>query len=139
MFTKILVASDGSDGSKRAMKAAIDMAAKYEADLEVISIIEKLPKFATSISEARMIEEREREHFEQIHRSAQIAAARERLDLASRIVVGHEVATLVEHARAGRFDLLVVGRQGNSSIGGVRTGATARALAEEAPCALLMV
>lgn len=117
MFGKILVGSDGSSGAKNAVKIAIDLAAKYESKLAIISIIEGRPKFATSISEAKMIEEREREHFEEIHHAAQLQAAKRGGDLATTIVPGHEITTLVEYARKEQFDLLVIGKQGHSSKG----------------------
>jgi nucleotide-binding universal stress UspA family protein len=38
MFKKILVANDGSDGAKKALNVAIDMAQKYNAELHSISV-----------------------------------------------------------------------------------------------------
>jgi nucleotide-binding universal stress UspA family protein len=139
MFRKILVGSDGSDGARRAQKVAIDLAAKYESAIEIISIIEGRPKFATSISEAKMMEEREREHFEEVHRHAQLEAAKHGVDLKSTIRPGHEVMTLIDYARKEKVDLLVVGSHGHSTKGKPRTGSTARALAEESPCPILLV
>jgi nucleotide-binding universal stress UspA family protein len=139
MFRKIMVGSDGSDSARRALKAALDLAAKYESSIEVISIIERRPKFATSISEAKMVEEREREHFEEVHRAAQLEAAKHGVDLSSRIVPGHEVTTLIDHARKEKIDLIVIGHRGHSTRGRARTGTTARALAEESPCPILIV
>jgi nucleotide-binding universal stress UspA family protein len=137
-FKKILVASDGSEGARRAFKLAVDLASKYESKIELISVLEGSPKFATSISEAKMMEERQREHFEDIHNAAQIEAARAGVDLTSKIMPGHEVLTLVEYARKQKHDLLVVGIHGHSTQGTARTGATARAIVEESPCAVLL-
>jgi nucleotide-binding universal stress UspA family protein len=139
MFKKILIATDGSDGAKRARTAALNLAAKCEAEAHLISIITGLPKFASSVSEVRMIEERERERLAAIHHSAEVDAARRGLELHTKILRGHEVNTIVEYIQKGGFDLLAFGHQGLSSKGRQRIGSTARALAEEAPCTVMMV
>jgi nucleotide-binding universal stress UspA family protein len=137
-FKKILVATDGSEGARRAFKVAVDLAAKYGSKLELISVLEGSPKFATSISEAKMMEERQREHFEDIHHTPLVEAAKAGVDLSSKILPGHEVMTLVEYAKKQKHDLLVVGIHGHSTQGTGRTGATARAIVEESPCAVLL-
>jgi nucleotide-binding universal stress UspA family protein len=139
MFKKILIATDGSDGAKRARTAALDLAAKCEAEVHLISIISGLPKYASSVSEVKMIEERERERLAAVHHSAELEAARRGLELHTKILRGHEVNTIVEYVQKGGFDLLAFGHQGHSSKGKTRLGSTARALAEDAPCTVMMV
>jgi nucleotide-binding universal stress UspA family protein len=39
MFRKILIANDGSEGAKKALITAIDLAKLYEAELHSISIV----------------------------------------------------------------------------------------------------
>jgi nucleotide-binding universal stress UspA family protein len=139
MFKKILIATDGSDVAKRARTAALDIAAKCGAEVHLISIIEGLPKYASTVSEVKMIEERERERLAAVHHSAEVEAARRGLELHSKILRGHEVNTIVEYIQKGGFDLLAFGYHGLSSKGKTRLGATARALVEEAPCSVMMI
>ncbi len=86
-----------------------------------------------------MIEERERERLAAVHHSAEVEAARRRLELHSKILRWHEVNTIVEYIQKGGFDLLAFGYHGLSSKGKTRLGATARALVEDAPCSVMMV
>lgn len=51
MFKKILIANDGSEGAKHALKIAIDLAKKYNADLHSISVQEGMPHYAATIGE----------------------------------------------------------------------------------------
>lgn len=49
MFKKILIANDGSEGSKKALKVAIDLAKKDNAELHSISVEEGVPHYAATI------------------------------------------------------------------------------------------
>ena len=51
MFKKILVGYDGSDGAKKALKAGIDIAKHYGAELHSISVEEDLPHYAATVGE----------------------------------------------------------------------------------------
>ena len=44
MFSKILIANDGSEGAARALSAAIKLAKQHDAELHMISV-EELPQF----------------------------------------------------------------------------------------------
>jgi nucleotide-binding universal stress UspA family protein len=77
MFQKILVAYDGSEVSKRALDAAIDLAKKYGAYFEIISVIEDLPKYAASVGEVKEIQLEAQRHYHQPQQEA-IARASEK-------------------------------------------------------------
>ena len=139
MFAKILVGIDGSSSAERALKGAINLAARYKATLDAISIVEKMPRFASSISEAKMVQDRETEYFEDIHRKAHLEAAKCSVEFKGNIMPGHEVTTMLDFARTNKFDLLIIGKQGLSTKGTKRAGTTARALAEDAPCPILII
>lgn len=51
MFKKILIANDGSAGARLALKVAIDLAKKYNAELHSISVEEGVPHYAATIGE----------------------------------------------------------------------------------------
>jgi nucleotide-binding universal stress UspA family protein len=51
MFEKILVAHDGSDGAWKAFDAALDLAARFRAGLQIISVEEDLPRYAETMTE----------------------------------------------------------------------------------------
>ena len=45
MFRKILVGNDGSEGARKALQMAIDLATHYDAELHEICIEEHLPHY----------------------------------------------------------------------------------------------
>lgn len=138
MFEKILIANDGSEGARRALGAAINLAKSYGADLHMISV-EELPRFAASIEE--VVEEKaEADHrFESVVTSALGQAKAQGVTLATHIVPGHAVSAIVEFIERERFDLLVVGFMGHSALYNRLIGSTTDRLVEHAPCAVLVV
>jgi hypothetical protein len=56
--------------------------------IHLISIIEGLSKYASSVSEVKMIEERERERLAAVHHAADVKAAHHSLELHSEILRG---------------------------------------------------
>jgi nucleotide-binding universal stress UspA family protein len=54
-------------------------------------------------------------------------------------VAGHEVKSIVDFARQGGFDLLVIGYTGHSRIYDHLWGGTSQNLARMAPCSVLVV
>ena len=51
MFTKIVVGNDGSEGAKKALRAAIALAKKFDADLHSVSIKERHAHFEETVGE----------------------------------------------------------------------------------------
>ena len=138
MFTKILVANDGSPGARRAVEIAADLAAGYGADLHSISVEEGLPHYAATIDEVDAVKEKENHYFEQVNREAQQVAAAHGALLEPHVMPGHEVETIIDFCREGGFDLLVVGFMGHSRIYERIWGSTSQTLTRLAPCSVLV-
>jgi len=77
MFKKILIANDGSEGAKKALKVAIDLAKKDNADLHSISVEEGVPHYAATIGEVEEFRKEANEFFKRINDDA-MAMARKR-------------------------------------------------------------
>jgi len=138
MFRKILVANDGSPGAFAALQAAIDLAAKYGAELHMIAV-EEIPYLAETIDEVEGEREEAAHRFAPIvERSRQLAAAHG-LSLETHVVPGHPVSTIVEFVRARGCDLLVVGFMGHTALYNRLIGSTTDRLVDHAPCAVLVV
>ncbi len=138
MFSRILIANDGSEGAARALAAAIKLAKEHEAELHMI-LVEEMPRFPASIDE--VLEERaEANHVCQATANrANTLARAEGIKLAPHVVIGHPVSAISEFVANGRFDLLVVGYMGHSELYNRLIGSTAIRLVEHAPCAVLVV
>lgn len=139
MFRKILVANDGSEGAKKAVQTAIDVARRYEAELHEISIEERLPHYAATVGEVIEAKQEASDYFRRVTGEAEQAAAAHGLRLTSHVMPGHEVETIVQFAKNHGFDLLVIGFMGHSKIFGRFWGSTSQNLAKHSPCTVLVV
>jgi nucleotide-binding universal stress UspA family protein len=139
MFSKILVANDGSAGARRALEIAADIAARYRAELHSISIEEDLPRYAATMDEVEAFQEQKQRFFEQLAQEERIVAARSGVEVQSYAMPGHEVETIISFCKEGGFDLLVLGFMGHSRIFERVWGSTSQTLTRLAPCSVLVV
>jgi nucleotide-binding universal stress UspA family protein len=136
MFKRILVAYDGSDGARAALKLGIELAKTFGAQLSSVSVEEHLPYYAASISEVKAAKEQVDEYFRGLTKQARDQAALAGVALETVVAQGHEVETIVGMAKG--FDLLVIGSHGHSGIFGRMMGSTAQNLVRLAPCPVLV-
>ena len=139
MFSKILVAIDGSEGGKKALVAAITIAAKLGSELESISVKEKPSHFAETVGEVMEEQEEADRCFARVTAEATALAEREGVKLTCTVLSGHEVETIVRYAREQHFELLVIGFMGHSRVFGRMWGGTSQNLAKTSPCSVLVV
>ncbi len=139
MFTKILVAHDGSEGAKKALTAAIALAKEFGTELHSISVKERPSHFAETVGEVMEQQEEAVKFFARVTAEAKAEAAAAGIDLQSTVVSGHEVEAIIKFAREGHYDLLVVGFMGHSRAFGRIWGGTSQNLAKTSPCSVLVV
>ena len=138
MFKQIVVANDGSDGGRRALEFACDLANLHRAALHMISV-EELPDFPASIDEVIETKEAENHKFHAVLEAARKLAEDKGVELQAEVVAGHAVATIVERVKVLKADLLVVGFMGHSALYERIIGGTADRLVRLAPCPVLVV
>jgi nucleotide-binding universal stress UspA family protein len=139
MFRKILVANDGSEGARKAMIAAIDLAKKYKAELHSISVEEHLPHYAATVGEVLEEHDEANIYFKKVNEEAMALGLQNGIALHTHVLPGHEVETVVNFAKDHQFDLLVIGFMGHSKIFGRIWGSTSQNLARLSPCTVLVV
>jgi nucleotide-binding universal stress UspA family protein len=138
MYKKILHGLDGSDGSLKALRVAMDLAHGSGADLHTISV-EEIPHYPGAIGE--VIEEKAAANgtFQVALEHARELTAQKGIQLRSHVIVGHEVKSIVEFIKQERFDLLVIGFMGHSALYNRIMGSTCQNLVRLSPCSVLVV
>jgi nucleotide-binding universal stress UspA family protein len=139
MFKKILIANDGSEGAKHALKVAIDLAKKYDAELHSISVEEGVPHYAATIGEVDEYKKEANGFFRKLNDEAVEEAKREGVELRTMVLAGHEVETIVHYAKEGKFNLLIIGFMGHSKIFGRVWGSTSQNITKLSPCTVVVV
>jgi nucleotide-binding universal stress UspA family protein len=139
MFKKILIANDGSEGAKKALKTSIDLAIKYGAELHSISVEEGVPHYAATIGEVEEYRKEANDFFQAINDEAAEEAKKSGITLHAKVQAGHEVETIVTYANEGNFDLLVIGFMGHSKIFGRVWGSTSQNITKLSPCTVIVV
>ena len=139
MFEKILVGIDGSEGSKKALAAAIAIAKRFGAELQSISVKERPSHYAATVGEVMEDQEEVNKFFAHVTEEALDLAKKEGVLMQCEVRAGHEVQVIIEFARQVHFDLLVVGFMGHSRVFDRIWGATSQNLTKTAPCSVLVV
>jgi nucleotide-binding universal stress UspA family protein len=139
MFRTILVGNDGSEGAKKALQAAIDLAKRYDAELHEICIEAHLPHYAATIGEVVEAKQEATDYFRRVTRNAELVAEAHGVRLTSHVLPGHEVKTIVQFVNDRSFDLLVIGFMGHSRIFDHIWGGTSQNLTRLASCSVLVV
>ncbi len=138
MFKKILVAFDGSEGSRKALKKAIGIASLSGAELHSISVEVGLPHYAATVGEFEEVKKEKDAYFEKLNQEAIEMAQAQDVTLTPHVVAGDAVDRIVYFIKQGRFDLLVTGFTGHSRIFERIWGGTSRNLARFSPCSVLI-
>lgn len=139
MFKKILLAYDGSEGANQALILGVELAKLHGAELWALSVQEKLPRFSATIDEVQEEKEFANRHYGGLLADAGRQAKEAGVELHTLLRPGHPAKTIVEVAREGAFDLVIVGHTGVSEVWARFLGTTAEKVSRHAPCSVLIV
>jgi nucleotide-binding universal stress UspA family protein len=139
MFKRILVAYDGSDGSKQALRTGLAIGKDFNAEVCAISVEGKLPRYAATLGEVDEVERERHQYFDRIQAEATQIADEQGVELGTVVAPGSPAEIIVKTAREGKYDLIVMGHKGHSRVHEYLVGATTDRVAHLAPCSVLIV
>jgi len=114
MFRKILVAYDASKQAEAAFACALEIAARFGAEMFVVSVA-RPPEPATRV-ELDAVIDAAKAHYEERFVVLREAAAKKGVLLRSEVKVGHPAEQIVIAAERESADLIVMGRRGKTMI-----------------------
>lgn len=121
MYERILVGTDGSKTAARAVARAVEVATTTGASLTILTA-------------ARA------DKGEQIVRDAAAEHTGSGVAIDTKVVEQDPVTALIEEARDGRYDLLVMGNKGMTGVSRFfRLGSVPNKVSHHLPCSLLIV
>ena len=139
-FNVIVVPTDFSDHSLRALAYAIGLAEKYEASVNMIYVHE--PSLQVSDMAWVGVDERslKEEHVKQAHRNIERIAKEQippGLSAHTEVRSGNAVEEIIRYADEVNADMIVIATHGRSGLSHILMGSTAEQVIRKAPCPVL--
>ena len=136
---RILVATDFSDHSSKAVQYGAELAAKFDAELHLLHAVDPTP-----------IAYGEGAFYPPNSTTEIIAAAAQQLDELSlgsvanvrvtrKVIEGTPFVEIVRYAKESTADLLIIGTHGRGAVAHMLLGSVAEKVVRKAPCPVLVV
>ena len=146
MFRRILVPVDYSEHSRESVRIAAELAVKVGATVDIVHVWDR-PTYVSDGVMVRRPGEEQRSLADLIRENAEndMAQFLAKLELPEGVNVNHRMCTgepaqrLVEEARSGGYDLIVVGTHGRAGVLHLLLGSTAERLIRLSPVPVLVI
>ncbi len=143
-ITRILVPVDFSSHSDRAFRYALRLASPFGAAVELLHVVDN--PLASGAWTAEVYVPNLPEMLDRLLGEAEkrlaalkVSAAGERVSVETHVSTGQPAHTIVEHARTGGFDLIVMGTHGRTGFSHLFVGSVAERVVRRALCPVLTV
>jgi nucleotide-binding universal stress UspA family protein len=143
MYQRILVPTDGSDVTTRAVSAAIDMARAGQGQLFTISVKEPFPYSA--ISEMQPVPPQEFFDAQERIAAARVKAVADTAQAAGINCAAHTVEAvhpweaILDHAKAQNCDLIIMASHGRRGVAALLLGSETQRVLIKSPIPVLVV
>ena len=138
LFTRILVATDGSVKNRAAVEEALRIGRACNAPVHAVYVAD------TSALESASADVMIRDTWELVEREGEKALGRIRetagdVAIETTLLEGQPAAEIVKYAKEKEIDLIVIGTQGKRGIERILLGSVAESVIRSAPCMVLVV
>jgi nucleotide-binding universal stress UspA family protein len=138
MFSKILVAYDGSEGAKLALEKAREMAQPAKAELHILAV-GRIPEYAETVSEVEEEKEQAQNYYSRIMDEAVNHLKRQALSPTVHIKFGKPADTILRIAEDLGADLVILGTHPHAAVRRRVLGATVDKVIDHAHCSVLVI
>lgn len=143
MFRRILVAVDNSPAARCALAEAIDMARANHATLTVMTVRPATSPWALGGGpyvpvDFDVVDEQAEHHYQQMLERA-LDGVPDDVSVTSILIRGAAGAAIVDQARSGDHDLIVMGSRGHSELRSLLLGSVSHRVLQSSPVAVLVV
>jgi nucleotide-binding universal stress UspA family protein len=151
LLKKILVALDGSTNADHALNFALDLADKYDASLEILTVfhsvhlptaIDPITPMDAASTEIMLdcMKAQKAQHEELLSQTVtQVHRDHPHLQVTTTLKEGRPAEEIIEAAKEGKHDIIVMGSRGLGGIKQLLLGSVSDRVADEAPCPVLIV
>ena len=139
------MAFDGSDHAERALTFALDLAEQYSAETQLLTVVPPifLPSYSMSVATSEVIAEATRQlenvFMGMLYRAEEkVRQEKPKLKVSAKTEHGRPEEKIIETAKSGQFDLIVMGSRGLGR-GDYALGSVSSKVADRADCPVLIV
>lgn len=139
MLKKILVATDASEYSRRALKSALDLARKFNSEIELLFVFQMPQVYDSSVFSLLISSDQSAQQGE-----LALKATLEGIDIAGvtlfkKVLQGKPATMILKEIEDKNIDLVVMGSLGHGVIAGSLLGSVSLHVLHKANCSVLIV
>jgi len=141
MFKKILVPTDASEFSRRALATAVELARLFHADIELLHVTYTPQAYwGYTVSYGISITQEELDRNGELALDMTLAGLNlENVPVSKKLRSGHPVTTILEEIDQEKIELVVMGSHGYGPIAGSVLGSVSQRVLQRAKCPVLIV
>ncbi|WP_265107949.1 universal stress protein [Halosolutus halophilus] len=136
MYQDLLIATDDSDGARRAVDHAVELADQLDATLHVLSVSEEGPH--STQKQDKMRSDPESEAHQAVERAAESASERG-VETTTNLRQGVPQEQIVDFAETNAIDMIVVGTVGRTGLDHLVVGSVAEEVVRNATVPVVTV
>ncbi|MFC6731631.1 MULTISPECIES: universal stress protein [unclassified Haladaptatus] len=137
MYHNILIPTDGSEGTEKAVEQALDIAETYDATLHVLYVVDTAA-FAPEVDVALIIDSLQA-HGERAVADIEAQAVEEGVVVETTIETGSPHREILRYVEDNDIDLVVMGTHGRTGLGRYLLGSVAEKVVRSSPAPCLTV
>ena len=133
---KILLAYDGSDASKKALKKALEITSKEEGELAILSVTEPVCPVSITDKECSLLDSSLRAETKNLLDKIKGEVAKEPVQVKTVVKEGRPAEEIIKYAKENKIDLVVIGSHGRHGAKKFFLGSVSLRVAEHSPCSV---
>lgn len=141
LFKKILVPTDASENSRRALKLAIELASSYQAELLLLHVSYTPQAYwGYTISYGITVTQEQLDQNGELAIDATLSGIDQgQIVINKRVESGHPVTIILDQIKKESIDLVVMGSHGYGAITGSVLGSVSQRVLQRASCPVLVI
>jgi nucleotide-binding universal stress UspA family protein len=136
---KVLVAYDGSEPSKKALKRAVDMTSKTGGEMTILAVTEPVCPLSATEKECSLMDATLRRETQTFLDGIKNELAKEPISIKTLVREGRPAEEIVGIAKEKKPDMIVIGSHGRHGAKKFFLGSVSLRVAERAPCSVFIV
>ena len=138
LIKKVLTLTDGSELSRFALHYAVEIAQQFEAELYLLTVIDKIPSYIDAVISREVMEKMEQALRDEMVNCSGFCET-SGVKCQSEIKYGIPYEEIIKYAREIDADIIVMTTHGRSALAHILLGSVAEKVVRHAPCPVLTI